>query len=203
MTSQESNNAVPEPWYKQFWPWFLIALPASVVVAGFITLAIAIDRESSLVADDYYKQGLGINRVLAEDKLAETLSLQARMEIDTLTGEVFAEVGGKSGAFSSDSLPRELLLVWIHPTNSEKDQQITLKQVALNQGTSSHYRGQLQTALSGRWYVQLRGDEPEPWRLRSTIYMDSPENIGSNDTVEDTGNGDSAVGMKDTKQWLM
>ena len=22
------------PWYRQFWPWFLIALPATVVVAG-------------------------------------------------------------------------------------------------------------------------------------------------------------------------
>ena len=29
------------PWYQQFWPWFLILLPASVVVAGLTTLVIA------------------------------------------------------------------------------------------------------------------------------------------------------------------
>ncbi len=28
------------PWYKQFWPWFLIALPASVVVASLITVTL-------------------------------------------------------------------------------------------------------------------------------------------------------------------
>jgi FixH len=30
-----------EPWYRQFWPWFLIALPGSVVIASFVTLYIA------------------------------------------------------------------------------------------------------------------------------------------------------------------
>ncbi|MFT7320700.1 FixH family protein, partial [Congregibacter sp.] len=30
-----------EPWYQQFWPWFLIALPGSVVIAGLSTLYIA------------------------------------------------------------------------------------------------------------------------------------------------------------------
>ncbi len=40
------------PWYKQFWPWFIIALPASVVVASFITLWIAISNPDQLVVDD-------------------------------------------------------------------------------------------------------------------------------------------------------
>ena len=29
------------PWYRQGWPWFLILLPATVVVACFITLYLA------------------------------------------------------------------------------------------------------------------------------------------------------------------
>ena len=28
------------PWYRQFWPWFLIALPGTVVVAAIGTLVI-------------------------------------------------------------------------------------------------------------------------------------------------------------------
>ena len=30
------------PWYRQFWPWFLIVLPASSVVFSFATLYVAI-----------------------------------------------------------------------------------------------------------------------------------------------------------------
>lgn len=32
-----------KPWYRQFWPWFLIALPLSSVVMSFATLYVAID----------------------------------------------------------------------------------------------------------------------------------------------------------------
>lgn len=30
------------PWYRQFWPWFLILLPATSVVFSFATLYIAL-----------------------------------------------------------------------------------------------------------------------------------------------------------------
>jgi len=40
------------PWYKQFWPWFIIALPASAVVASFFTLWLAISNPDQLVVDD-------------------------------------------------------------------------------------------------------------------------------------------------------
>ena len=40
------------PWYKQFWPWFIIALPASVVVASFFTLWLAVSNPDPLVVDE-------------------------------------------------------------------------------------------------------------------------------------------------------
>ena len=40
------------PWYRQFWPWFIIALPASAVVASFITLWLAISNPDQLVIED-------------------------------------------------------------------------------------------------------------------------------------------------------
>ena len=33
-----------KPWYKQFWPWFLIALPGSVVVASMFTINLAVQN---------------------------------------------------------------------------------------------------------------------------------------------------------------
>jgi len=54
MNSQNTNLAPGEgvPWYRQFWPWFIIALPASVVVASFVTLWLAISHPDHLVVDE-------------------------------------------------------------------------------------------------------------------------------------------------------
>lgn len=57
MNSNQPQNgtqtpAVIEPWYKQFWPWFIIALPASVVIASFFTLWLAVSNPDYLVVTD-------------------------------------------------------------------------------------------------------------------------------------------------------
>ena len=49
------------PWYRQRWPWFLIALPASAVIGSAITAVLAVRTFDGPVAADYYKQGLAIN----------------------------------------------------------------------------------------------------------------------------------------------
>ena len=43
------NNAVlqPKPWYREFWPWFLMSLPATAVIAGVATVVIAIQSADS------------------------------------------------------------------------------------------------------------------------------------------------------------
>ena len=57
-TSMESNGAQPaERWYTQFWPWFLILLPATVVIASFTTLYIAIQSPDKVVRGEYEKLG--------------------------------------------------------------------------------------------------------------------------------------------------
>lgn len=64
------------PWYKQFWPWFIIALPASVVVASFFTLWLAISNPDPLIVDDNeyrrLKSGLKAQQPTQENKEEET-----------------------------------------------------------------------------------------------------------------------------------
>lgn len=38
MTIQKNNK----PWFKQFWPWFLILLPTCGVVASMATITLAV-----------------------------------------------------------------------------------------------------------------------------------------------------------------
>jgi len=52
------------PWWKYGHLWLVIAGPAVVVVAGFVTLFIALKTPDPLVADDYYRQGIEINKTL-------------------------------------------------------------------------------------------------------------------------------------------
>jgi hypothetical protein len=36
-------------WYRQFWPWFLIALPLAAVVGGLLTIFIAAKNPDLLI----------------------------------------------------------------------------------------------------------------------------------------------------------
>jgi hypothetical protein len=46
------SATVHPPWYRQFWPWVLIAIPLSAVIMGGITLWLALANPDYLVVDD-------------------------------------------------------------------------------------------------------------------------------------------------------
>jgi len=80
--TQEEQNA--KPWWQYGHVWLIIAGPAAVVVAGFVTLAIAIKTPDPVVAEDYYKRGLNINQTLAAEKDMQLApAMQARNHVVT------------------------------------------------------------------------------------------------------------------------
>ena len=82
MIDDPKANMRAVAWYRQPWPWLLMLGPAVVVVAGFVTLWLAVKSSDGLVADDYYKQGLAINQTLARAERAKAMQLSARVRID-------------------------------------------------------------------------------------------------------------------------
>lgn len=56
------------PWWKYGHVWLLISGPAAVVVAGLVTAWIAIAAPDPVVAQDYYRQGIEINKQLARER---------------------------------------------------------------------------------------------------------------------------------------
>lgn len=147
-----------EPWYRQFWPWFIIALPTTVVIAAFATLYIANRHSDDVVVDEYYKEGLAINQRLADLDHARALQLQAQLEFNT--SDVSVRVDGEQSASS-------LRLLLSHPMEADRDLEIMLSRVGPGQ-----YRGQLPRPISDRWHWSLiRAGDPG-WRLDGTLNLD-------------------------------
>lgn len=65
------------PWYREPLVWMVLAIPAAAVLAGAVMLVLANATWDGLVADDYYRRGMEINRSLARDAEATRLGLEA------------------------------------------------------------------------------------------------------------------------------
>lgn len=150
-----------EPWYRQFWPWFLIAFPATAVIAGIITIVIAVKTEDGLVEDDYYKAGLAINRTLERTQIASRLALAADASWDKLTHSLTLELKGKL-----DTLPDRLDMTLLHPTRAHLDNKIQLYIVP----GQSRYTGRLELINSGSWHVILEPGDKN-WRLTGRVNL--------------------------------
>ncbi|HAS4590936.1 TPA: hypothetical protein I6878_003406, partial [Vibrio cholerae] len=74
-----------KPWYKQFWPWFLIILPLTVVIWTVVTVIVFANNSVSLVTEDYYKKGKGINIDLTKINVAKELGLNATVHSEGST----------------------------------------------------------------------------------------------------------------------
>ena len=57
-----------QPWWKFGHVWLVIAGPATVVLASFVTVYLAVSGMDPVVDEDYYRKGLEINKTLSEAK---------------------------------------------------------------------------------------------------------------------------------------
>ena len=156
-------NSDSKPWYKDRWPWILMAGPAIVVVAAFITLGLAIKSDDGLVAEDYYKQGMTVNQRLHRDHFAGDLGLHADVMRSGLGIRLLL------AADRAANLPDAIVLKLAHPTQAGQDQ--LLKMASEGQG---FYSGKLSTDISGRWLVSIE-DPQGQWRLQGDWLADSVE----------------------------
>lgn len=63
-----------EPWWRFAFVWMVVAGPALVVVASFVTLWLALRTPDPVVESDYYRRGIEINKALADKKLMPALA---------------------------------------------------------------------------------------------------------------------------------
>ncbi|MEJ7931908.1 FixH family protein [Ramlibacter sp. AN1015] len=66
--TQDDALRSSSPWWHHGHVWLVIAGPVIVVIAGIATLVLAVRTPDPLVAEDYYRRGIEINRTLAEEQ---------------------------------------------------------------------------------------------------------------------------------------
>ena len=145
----QSFAMTPPAWYRQRWPWLLMAGPAIVVVAALFTAWLAVRSDDGVVADDYYKRGLLVNRDIEKSArgagIAAALSLAADGGVHVRLAELEAPP------------PAQLRLTLAHPTRAGQDRSVLLVAAA-----GGDYAGMLGPLPAGRWIVRLESDT---WRL--------------------------------------
>jgi uncharacterized protein len=146
-----------KPWYREPWPWFLMSLPATAVIAGLTTVWIAYQSADGLVVGDYYKAGLAVNQTLAREDTARALGITATLH--TEHGVLALSLAGRLKTY-----PEQLILTLAHPTRQGMDQILTLQHTG-----SGHYRATLPAMHAGKWHVEL-ADTASTWRLSGVLH---------------------------------
>jgi hypothetical protein len=137
------------PWYREPWPWILMSGPAAVIVAGAATMWLAYSTSDGLVAEDYYKRGLAINKRIAKEEEAERLGISASIRL--LPGRLHVDLKGES--------PPALFVHLAHATRAGYDMRLRLAPVA-----PGAYESELSNLPRGRWQVIIE-DPRGTWRI--------------------------------------
>ena len=155
---RSANDKPEEPWYRQGWPWFLIAFPAIAVVAGIATLVIAIRTFDGMVVDDYYKEGRAIVQTIGRVEHARDMGLRAGIKVRSESIHIVLSAADVA------RLPARIRLTVAHPTRGGLDQEVLLT------GSAGVYEAPLAPLGTGRWLFVLE-DEARSWRLDGSAVL--------------------------------
>ena len=159
MNTQASSDT-PRPWFREPWVWLIIALPASAVLGGIVTIWIAVVTDDGLVQDNYYKYGMEINKTLDRDKAALRYNLVADVKISEAQNNIQISLDANDQFIS----PSSIKLSFLHPTIKGQDQ------ILVFQSTGKDiYAGLLPSLRQGNWYLQIEADD---WRLLEDIFIE-------------------------------
>jgi hypothetical protein len=146
-----------KPWYRENYVWLLISFPATAVIAGIITAVLAVKTDDGLVVDDYYKEGLAINRKLERDRLAAEYGLTANLQYAKDNESVRLIIGSNNDFV----YPEKLKVSFLNASKAGVD-----KEEILTRSGKNTYLGSNPLLGKGKWHVLI---EDNDWRLLLTL----------------------------------
>ena len=69
-TAKVPLTPAAKPWWREPMMWLVVGGPAAVILAGIATITLAVSRPDPVVADDYYRRGIEINKTLELERRA-------------------------------------------------------------------------------------------------------------------------------------
>ena len=139
------------PWYRERWPWLIMAGPLAVLIAGAVTTWIAFASADGLVAEDYYKQGMAINRRLAREEAARQQGISAQVEISS---SIAVTLQGAA--------PEALFVHLAHATRAGHDVRLRLVP------SGGKYVAELPPLPPGRWRIVIE-DPRGAWLIHAGL----------------------------------
>ncbi len=146
-------------WYREPYVWLLIAFPLSAVLAGIYTIMLAVSSNDGLVVDDYYKEGLEINRRLERDRKASELQLQVQLQHgnDNPSTRILLQ------ARDDFEYPEKLSVSFLNASRAGMDRTLVFQK-----SDDMSYVAPAPGLVKGKWHVMI---ESQDWRLLDVLHI--------------------------------
>ncbi len=148
------------PWYKEPWPWVLIAIILIPMLVAVVRISIYKEYKVEMVVDDYYKKGKSINQEFAREKLASSYNISAL--VNFTDHNIVLDVNHNNQAPKLASL----IISFYHSTQGIKD--FNLMATARADGKFS---AELPNKnLDGKWQLTIEPHDKK-WKIQKNIQL--------------------------------
>ena len=168
-----NHYSKPPPWYRQFWPWFIITLPTIVVIASIAMVILAFQVQDAPVSKDYYQQGKAVNQIVDDINEAKRrgVSIQLRFLPNKLAVSWSQQLPSKLAA------PEILNVHFQHVNNADLDFTVTLTHQGVQQYSAQD--NHLERLTNGKWYIdvfaidssQVNSQKNPVWRVKGVAFF--------------------------------
>lgn len=177
-----SKSTPSKPWYKEPWPWLLMAGPTIVVIAATSMFFVAKNANSDMVVDDYYKEGKYINMQIERDAEAKKRNIQAQVLISPSADAAKVFV---SGEFDPK---KPVNILFMHPARQSLDQTILLQPGTLS-GDKTEYTAVFKPLPPAKhWYIRIE-DAAGKWRVEDKWVVANGNAVELTSGAKPTGGG--------------
>lgn len=165
-------------WYRQFWPWFLIGLLGSVVLASFITLFIAVGDDDGVVVGAVASSGGKVMTEIKDAARGATVTLEPKNGILDIT-------------LAQTQRLESLQITLLHPTRKGRDLTFELDRVGPGQWmTEIPKASQFPANLRWRWVLSSGSGvntSLAPWSAYGTLTLATPAGMSPAKLLADPG----------------